>query len=331
MESGILHKIINFTADEKIAFRKKAIIFTFFLVLSVIFWFMNVLSKNYVATINYPVRYIDIPEGKVLIGDTPDYLSLKVSTIGYRIIRHKLSSRYLPLTFSVSSFSLNTLPGTDSSIFFIQTRFSREYLVRQLSTDFNISEIRPDTLFFRFASTVEAKLPVKPDIVFEPDGQMILKGLIASDPDSVFITGPDYVIDTMQAVYTRQKKLGTLSKSWEGSVDIKEMENITVNQDRVKVMVAIERITEKMLPVPVEVINIPDTVRLKTFPSFVEVSCLVGLSNFPGLQPTAFRIVANFDEISQGNGKLSLSLVKQPGFVRAVKVSPKNVEFLIEK
>ena len=95
MESGILHKIINFTADEKIAFRKKAIIFSFFLVLSVIFWFMNVLSKNYVAAINYPVRYIDIPEGKVLIGDTPDYLSLKVSTSGYRIIRHKLSSRYL--------------------------------------------------------------------------------------------------------------------------------------------------------------------------------------------------------------------------------------------
>ena len=292
---------------------------------------MNALNKPYFASINYPVKYVDIPSGKVIVGDTPDYLTLRISAHGYSIIRHKLSSRYTPISFSVSSFSLSSLSGADTSTYYIQTRFSREHLSSQLSSDFSISDIRPDTLFFRFASIVTKTLPVQPDVVFEYDRQMIIREHPYSIPDSVIVSGPDYIIDTVKAIYTQRKNLGTLSQSFEGNIALNKPENLIIKQEKVKVFVGVERITEKVLLVPLELNNLPDTISIKTFPSSIEVYCQVGLSNFPELKPEAFRVVADFSEATNGTGKLSVNLIKFPDFVRAVKFSPRTVEFLIEK
>ena len=331
MDTRLLNKLTRFTEDEKIAFRKKAFIFSFFLFLAVIFWLMNALSGMYTANINYPVRFTDLPPGKVLIGEKSDYLTLKVNAHGYNIIRYRLSSRYIPISFSVDSYNLRTASGIDSSLFYVQTRFSREQLSRQLSSDFNILEILPDTLFFRFASIVTRKLPVKPDIDFEPDRLMILMGVPVCKPDSVLISGPDYIVDTLQVIYTRQKKLGILSKSYDGNIYLNKPDNIDMKADKVNVYVGVERITEKVLSVPLEVINIPDELTIKTFPSFIEVSCQVGLSAFPVVKPENFRLIADFEESSSGTVKLSVKLGKSPENVRLVKFSPKNVEYLIEK
>jgi hypothetical protein len=330
LDKGILDKLRGFTEDEKIAFKKKAVIFSFFLVLSIVFWFMNALGKSYSASINYPVRYTDIPAGKVLIGDTPDYLTLKITTHGYRLLRHKLSSR-IPIAFSVNSFALRNFPGTDTNMFYIQTRFAREHLANQLSSEIDILEISPDTLYLRFASLITKKLPIIPDIQSEPERQMIFKGSPQSEPDSVLVSGPDYIIDTLQGILTKPKNLGVLSKSFEGFVDILQPQHVSVKHDKVKLTIGIERITEKIVLVPLNIINIPDTINLKTFPSFIEVNCNVGLSNFPRVQPELFRIVADFNDIEKGEGRLPVNLVKSPEFVRSVNYNPKYVEFLIEK
>jgi hypothetical protein len=331
LNKGILNKLSEFTEDEKIAFKKKAVIFSFFLILSIAFWFMNALSKTYSAIIDYPVRYTDIPAGKVLVGDTPDYLTLRVTTHGYRILRHKLSSRYLPIAFSVNSFALRNFPDSDTNVFYIQTRFAREHLSSQMSSEINIQEISPDTLYLRFASVVTKKLPVISNVESEPDRQMIFKDVARTDPDSVLVSGPDYIIDTLQGISTKQKNLGILSKSFEGNIDLQEPEHVSVKHDKVKLSIGIERITEKNLLVPLNIINLPDTIKLKTFPSLIEVNCNVGLSNFPRVQAELFRLVADFNDIEKGEGRLPVSLVKSPEFVRSVSYNPKSVEYLIEK
>ena len=292
---------------------------------------MSSLSKTYVTSINYPVRYTSLPDGKVIVGNTPDYLTLQVSAHGYSIIRHKLSSRFIPINFSVSSFSMNTLHGEDSTNFYILTRFSRDFLAQQVSPDFMISSITPDTLFFRFASIVNKTIPIIPDVVFDLERQMILKTVPYTEPDSLMVSGPDYILDTLSAIYTMQVKPGLLSKSYTSQTELIKPENILINRDRVKVIIDVERITEKNLRVPLQLINFPDSIVIKTFPTIIDVSCQVGLSNFPIVQPEMFKLVADFEDSFKGTGKLTVNILKQPEFVRAVKFSPRTVEYLIEK
>ena len=64
-------------------------IFSFFLLLSFIFWYLNSLEKDIDYNIKYPVRYINLPEERVLAEDLPTRLDLYLKGPGYSIIKLK--------------------------------------------------------------------------------------------------------------------------------------------------------------------------------------------------------------------------------------------------
>lgn len=70
--------------------RREVAVFSFFLLLSFIFWFLNALSKEMIGRIDYPVRYFNFPEDRALVNELPDFLSLQVNGPGYSIVQTKV-------------------------------------------------------------------------------------------------------------------------------------------------------------------------------------------------------------------------------------------------
>ncbi len=92
-----------------------------------------------------------------------------------------------------------------------------------------------------------------------------------------------------------------------------------------------EKFTEKTLSVPIEVLNLPDSLSLKTFPHVVQVTCQVGLSNFEKLQPSMFSVVVDYKEAIGGQSKkLRVDLVRQPDFIQSVKFSPRSLNISLK-
>jgi hypothetical protein len=108
---------------------------------------------------------------------------------------YKLSNRPIPLSFPVTSFTMNTLNG-DTSRLYLLTRYARERVARQLPGELQLLEISPDSLIFRFATEVRRKIPVQPVINFKPGRNFTLKDGVRISPDSVWVTGPDIYVDT---------------------------------------------------------------------------------------------------------------------------------------
>ncbi len=332
MSGGFFNRFSNFSTKEKVAFRKKAVIFSFFLLLSVIFWFMNALSKNYTTTIEYPVRYRNFPADKILVGELPEHLSLEVNAHGYTLLRYRISSRHIPLVFNVRSFTMNRMSRADSGIYYIETRFARNYISKQLSSEFSIISIKPDTLVFRFASLVTRKIPVQPVISYKLDKQLILKRDPYLVPDSVMVSGPDYLVDSLTRISTRPLDAGLISQSVTKTAELSRYDHLTFGKEKVKVHFDVEKFTEKTLEVPIAVRNLPDSLSMKTFPHNVRVTCQVGLSNFEKLQPSMFTVTVNYEEaVLSQKKKLDVVMDKQPDFVRYVRFTPRTVEYLIEK
>lgn len=323
--------ISKFRNREKLVFRRKALAFGFFLGLSIIIWLMNALEKNYTTYIDYPIRFKNYPENKTLIGNLPSALELRVSAHGYTLLRNKISSRYIPIVFNVRSFTLNRLPGRDSSFFYIESRFIQDYVSKQLNSEFEIIEIKPDTLIFPFAQVHSKKLPIQSMALFELDKQLIFKNEIKLMPDSVVVTGPDYIIDTLSVVFTKAEDFGIITGSCEENVDLEEVNYIGYETEDVKLFFDIEKFTEKVLDVPVTIINVPDSLILKTFPRKINLSCQVGLSNFALLQADMFTLQVDYNSIVLGVSRLQVELTKQPHFIRGVNLKPKTVEYLIER
>jgi hypothetical protein len=332
VNSGIFNKIGQITENEKVAFRKKALVFGFFLVISIIFWFINKLSNEYTQEISYPVIYKDFPSQKVQVGDPPENLNLKVIASGYTLFWFKLSSKYIPISLNVKLFTLHRLSGKDTSSFFLQTIYAQDHIVRQLSSKFEILSISPDTLFFRFANMKSRIIPVKSEFNYQLAKQMILKADPLINPDSILVSGPDYIIDTLSGLETLNTDLGIISRSKTISVNMKETRNLYFRQDKVKVSFDIEKFTEKTIQVPIAVSNLPDNLKLQTFPPNIQLVCQVGLSNYEKLQSNFFKVQVDYKEIPKAESdKLKVELIKQPDFIRVVNFTPKTVEYLIEK
>jgi hypothetical protein len=316
---------------KKITLNRRVLIFFFFLLLSILFWFLTVMNKEYVTSISYPVRYIRFPEKKVLVNDIPDRLELTVNAGGYTLLRYKLQSRINPIIFDVNSFSLNTVLG-DPSTLYILTSYAKNRLARQISSEIEILSISPDTLFFQFADKVSKTVRVEPDLNISFEKQYMQVGPYLVEPDSVTISGPEMMIDTLDMAITVPVTMKDVNRSFDMELEMKPMKRIEYDPLEVWIQVPVEKFTEASVKVQIEVINMPDSLLLRPFPPTVTVSCQIGLSAYETLNEHLFRAVIDYAEADQMLGnKLQVKIIKKPVYIQSVNFTPKSVEYIVER
>ncbi len=304
------------------------LVFSFFLAISIIIWLLNALSKNYTAELNYPITYSDFPEGKVLISDIPNHLRLKVNAHGYAILSYKLSKRPIPISFQISTFAMNRMPG-DSSRYYLLTRYARERISRQLPAELQLVEISPDSLIFQFATQIKKNLIVLPNLNFKVGRDFTLKNGIAINPDTIVVTGPDLLLDTMSGIPTKPMDLGELEKDFSGTLTPVQYKHCTYSHDKIKLSLELEKLTEVQVMVPVQVSGVPDSIRMQTFPQQIRVTGRIGLSQYDRIVPEAFWAEVSFNEAGEGKSRLPVQLKTQPRELTGVSFYPQTVEYLL--
>jgi hypothetical protein len=311
---------------------RRLLIFFFFLLLSVLFWFLTALNKDYDTVLSYPVRYIKLPQELVLMNDVPDQLDLNVQSRGFTLLRLKMQSRLSPLVLDANSFSLGSSLGETPIILYLATDLVIEKLQHQLTSEIHIKSAFPDTLFLQLTDRYTKTTVVKVNLDLEFERQYMQVGKMTISPDSVSVSGSKDLIDTLSAVYTLPVKLTGLKKNVEMEIDLKPIERLEFSVREVNINIPVEKFTEETLKIPIEVINIPDSLFLRTFPATIEITYRVGLSDYNKVSEHMFMAVLDYSakESSIGN-KLPVELIKIPEYVQVTNFYPKNVEYIIEK
>jgi len=301
--------------------------FSVFLLISVFIWFLNSLSKNYTSVLEYPLVYTDFPEDRVFVGELPEYLELRINAPGYAILRYKTFRKPVPISFKFSSFTLNR-PGQDSSRAYILTRYLKDQVSRKLPAELQLLEIKPDTLHFQFALRVTRMVEVRPDFRYEIDKQFTIKDGIVLEPDSVEVTGPEVILDTLRNIYTVQSDLGHLSRNFSDKVKLRKIRDLDFSRSRVNCSFELERFTEVQLSIPIDVLNRPDSIALQTFPSRVKLICNVGLSKYDRVDGGIIKAVVDYSDIGEGTELLDVDIQNIPVYLLSYEYSPKTVEYL---
>jgi hypothetical protein len=158
------------------------------------------------------------------------------------------------------------------------------------------------------------------------------KGVAKSIPDSIKVFGPRIIMDTLKWIATEPIEKDKVSDTIRKVVSLIPVRTLQYSHDKVDVVVPVEKFTEKTLSIPIEAINLPNNLMLKTFPGYISVSTMVSVSDYNRLNPDLFRAVVNYNDISEnGSRKLKVSLVRVPNYIVNTKFLPKSVEFIIEK
>jgi hypothetical protein len=312
---------------QKMERRRRILMFSVFLLISVFIWFINALSKDYTSVIEYPLVYTDFPEDKVFVGEMPENLDLRINSNGYAILRYKTFKKPVPISFNLSAFTYNR-QGGDSSRAHILTRYLRDQVAGQLPSELQLLEIKPDTLEFQFATRVTRMVRVEPDFRFQVDNQFTIKDGIILEPDSVEVTGPDVIIDTLKSIFTERIELGELTRDYSDRVRLQRIGDLEYSRHRVNTLIELERFTEVQLSIPIEVLNLPDSIALQTFPSNVKFTCKVGLSKYDRVEGNLIRAVVDFDAIEEETEVLDVTLQNLPMYLLSYEFYPKSVEYL---
>jgi len=94
--------------------------------------------------------------------------------------------------------------------------------------------------------------------------------------------------------------------------------------------IPVEQYTEADFDIPVNVLNVPDSLTIKLFPSKVRISCKIGLNEYANITKNNFRAYINFNLRQLTLSKLPVQLGRYPESVLSADYFPKEVDYVIE-
>ncbi|HUX56626.1 MAG TPA: hypothetical protein VMV77_06610 [Bacteroidales bacterium] len=149
---------------EKRIINRDVVIFSFFLFLSFIFWYLNALGKEIVAEVRYPVHYINLPKEKVIGEEQHAKLNLSLRGTGFSLLKLKLISNRTPVIIDLSKVKYKRVTGGNNINYYLITSGEIKNLTAKLISECEIISVKPDTLFFTINEIASKSIQVKPDI-----------------------------------------------------------------------------------------------------------------------------------------------------------------------
>ncbi len=323
-----IDKISQFLKIEKLKNNKQVIAFLVCLLIATTLWFLNALGKDYSTSILYPVKYMNPPKSQFLSNEPPSKLELKVDAHGFTLLRYKLSLSFSPIVLNLNNITQNV--ESEKGKYYIPTSGLLRRVSSQISNEITVRGILPDILVIELDSLKSKNIPIKPDINLGFKSQFNLKNPINLSPDRVKITGPSNIIDTIQFVSTKTLEFADLDHTVERFVDIVHPDKTSINPEKTTLKVEVEKFTEKEVKIPVHIINKPQRVKIKLFPSEVKVNCIVGLSRFDNITPEDFRAFVDYNDITEDTKNLKVTVEQKTSLAQLQRHNPEVVEFLIE-
>jgi hypothetical protein len=307
-------------------------IFSFFLLLSFIFWYLNSLEKDIDYNIRYPVRYINLPKERVLSEDLPSRLELYLKGPGYSIIKLKLSGNRAPVILDVSSINYRRVPGSRTLSYYVVTSGLIPKIKNQLRAECDITTIKPDTLFFSFDKIITKKVRVIPRVEVLTEKQYFVKGNILIEPDTISITGPKRILDTIKTIRTRYKKLKGVNETVTRNFSLASSKEYSVSTKKVLLTIPVEQFTEAEFKLPIRILNSPDSISIKIFPDAVTVKCQVAVTDYKKIGQMPLEVFIDLSKADLNSSeKIPVGFRNIPPFVSFLRASPGKVDFLIEK
>jgi len=286
-----------------------------------VFWLMTKLSYSYKDTIIVKLNY-STPEGKVFTNPPATQLEVDIEGKGWDLLGFSFYNKERIVNIPVAANEIRVISVT-----------SLNAKVLKSIPKVKILNIHPETLKLQIEESATKIIPV----VLEE--QVRLASLyqyvdsIKIEPQEIEIKGPASVIRDIHEWKTNVWiPAQEINKDINVEVSLETHPNgsISLSVDKIRCLAAIEEVTEKRVEVPVEVLNVPDSLLLIILPKTVEVSSQVGLSDYDGLKAEDFKVIVDFSKIDLFNERSIRVLLKEkPNYAKQVKCIPQKVDYII--
>lgn len=320
--------MINFIRSKLIkSVRSKRInVFFLFFLLSFMFLLLTKLTKDYTKTLVFQIKPINAAENYVVLKDTSHKLNITLRTNGFKFLKYYLSDPSVTV-------DLADLESKNNEYYWTNIK-GMAHINSQFGENVKIMAVNPDSMIFRFDRNAVKKIPVEfnSNIAFVPGFDISEK--LELIPDSIKVIGPKIVLDSISKIQTQMLDLKEVKSDIETPLNLilpDSSENLVYSHKEIIIKGKVEKFSEGLIEIPVDIINIPSDLKINFFPKTIGLSYYTSLSNFNQVNKNEFIIECDFKNLIEGRTYLEASLVKYPSKVKNVKLNQKRIEFIISE
>ncbi|WP_373057477.1 CdaR family protein [Zunongwangia sp. H14] len=299
--------------------------FSVFLFFSALTWLLVQLSKEYTQIVQVPLTYINAPLDKSLSAEKPQEVDMRLHEQGFYILYYRIFRPKLTIDLAKTEVDGNHL------VYEIEN--NRNAISEELGIDFDNATFLDSEIQIPFQPKQERRIAVVPNInVNYAVGYSAGEG-VQLEPDSVTVSGPKSIIDTLQSVPTLPINRNNINRDITGQVklDTTHLGMLSFYRDEVGYSLEVEKFTEGSVQIPVEVRNVPESLNLAYFPKKILVYYQVNLEDYDRVKPSSFKVVCDFKNVNEGEDYFLAQLVEKPDFVNNIRLSERKIQFVIKK
>lgn len=315
--------------------KQKITIFLLCLFCSAVFWLFIRLSGDNQASFSRVISIVDLPAGAMVLEQSDRLVYYSLQTTGARLFASRFSSGKDTLKIAIPSMS--RLSREDEERYFLTARSLLPLLAQQVDLGSSILHVRPDTLFVSLTRMIEKKVPVKAMTQITCEPRFGIYGEVKLTPDSVMLTGPESMIDTVSWVVSDMFQAQDLDGPVTEWLNIRPPvlhPALEMSPDRVALHIPVEEFTESQVDVTLN-IHCPDSLQhessahIRLFPNKVTLVFRVALRDYQMVEPGLFQAFVECPAPDLQSKRLPVIIGHVPDFVKMEAVRPESVDYLI--
>ena len=293
-------------------------------VASVTFWLSIKLSETYTSLEPIALEY-RLPGGLAFAQAPPNMLEASVRATGWELLIQSFRTRERGIV--IDSTDIGASPdGIISIRRAVAQAFAEEGLAVDAMTD--------ERVVLKMERVASKRVPLRLVSDISYAGGFRSSRAPRLTPDSVTLTGPASLIDTVGAWPSDTLTLRDVQDTV-AAVALPEQPTspaLTVAPTTIEVTVESQQFTEKRMYVPVELSGKRRRDSIALFPAQVLVSFPVGLDDYERVRASDFRVEVDVSEVGQsGDVRLPVMITSSPEGIGKPVVQPRTVEVYLRR
>lgn len=304
---------------------KSFLTFLFFLTLSTAFWCFEAFKETSTVEIEVPLRLTNVPENVVVSTELPENVRVTLRDRNSSLFSYRYFRRPRPAVVDFSAYA------NPSCYVRIPQEDVKRSVMRNFESTTELISLLPDTLeyFYNYGTKKVVPTRLLGDVA-PAEGYYIVRQEISPAETTVFAT--ERQLDTITAAHSVPNYLVDITESFTMPLKVNELKGAKFMPDTMFLSVEVDRLVEKTLSLPIQPLNFPEDVRLRTFPMKVNVTFQVGMKEFRNVTEKDFTLVLDANELETATDNTgTVRIARHPESVFRLRLSQSEVEFLIEK
>ena len=264
--------------------------------LALLLWIFVVSGNEYVMAIDLPIEARNLSAQKAHREEVPQFASVRLRGTGRELFKTFLIKNYVGFKVVLD------LEGISQEYEFVLNDYFEKYPQKiVLPSNFNLSFVEvvyPNRIKISLDEYQVKTVPVLANIIVQPSPGYIQVGETVISPDKIDIAGPKKELALINHVETVYDTIIDIAASLDRNINIESFGRlIDYSEDAVNVAINIQEIAERIIvDIPVQVINIPQKIRVFPSPQTVSLTVVGGVQRIAKLSPGDIDIIIDFSD-----------------------------------